>query len=271
MRLTDYNAAIARLPLATSVTVPLALSNGLDSDALLLKPPGFSTGRRYPLLLIVHGGPTSASTAGFDPLAQLKAARGWLVLEPNYRGSDNHGLALQRAVRYDAEAGPGKDIMTAVNAVRAMGIVDDRRIAVSGWSYGGIMTAWMITHYHLWRAAVSGASVNDWATDYSVSDDPASDAALFHGSPWVGANRDEWERASAINYARDVTTPVLLLHDIGDNRDAVTNSYEFFHALRDNGKDVTFLAWPVAGHFPHDPGHVRDVFEHWIGYIARHF
>ncbi len=272
VQVTDYNAAIAALDLARSETVPLQTDAGMSSEALLLEPPGFTPSRTYPLVLEIHGGPTSASTAAFDRLGQLMAARGWLVLRPNYRGSDNHGLAYQGAVRYDPEAGPGRDIAAAVSAVRARGIVDGNRIAVSGWSYGGIMTAWMITHYHDWKAAVSGASVNDWATDYSVADDSASDAALFHGSPWSSPQTfAEYQRASAVTYAKDVTTPLLILSDVGDNRDPTATSYEFYHALKDNGKDVTFTAWPVAGHFPADPVRTLDVYQHWIDYIAAHF
>ncbi|MBC5799951.1 MAG: S9 family peptidase [Candidatus Eremiobacteraeota bacterium] len=272
VKVTNYNDSIASLDLGRSETVPFKSDTGIASEALLLEPPGFTPSRTYPLVLEIHGGPTSASTAAFDRLGQLMAARGWLVLRPNYRGSDNHGLAYQSAVRYDPEAGPGRDIAAALAAVRARGIVDEKRIAVSGWSYGGIMTAWMITHYHDWKAAVSGASVNDWSTDYSVADDSGADAALFHGSPWSSPQTQaEYERASAVNYAKDVTTPVLILSDVGDNRDPIATSYEFYHALKDNGKDVTFTAWPVPGHFPNDPVRTLDVYEHWIDYIAGHF
>jgi dipeptidyl aminopeptidase/acylaminoacyl peptidase len=270
--LTNYNAGIAALALARSETVTFRSDAGTMADAVLLTPPGFSASQTYPLVLLIHGGPTSATTRSFNRLGQLMAARGWLVLEPNYRGSDNRGFAYQSAVRYDPEDGPGRDIDAAVAAVRARGIVDPNRIAVSGWSYGGIMTAWMVTHYHYWKAAVSGASVNDWSTDYSVADDSDSDAALFHSGPWAGpAARAEYDRASAVSYAKDVTSPVLILSDVGDNRDPIATSYEFYHALKDNGKDVTFVAWPVAGHFPADPVRTLDVYQHWIDYIAAHF
>lgn len=272
VKLTNYNEAIASLDLGRSETIHFKSDSGIESEALLLEPPGFSPSRTYPLVLEIHGGPTSASTEAFDRLGQLMAARGWLVLRPNYRGSDNHGLAYQSAVRYDPEGGPGRDIAAALAAVRARGIVDPQRIAVSGWSYGGIMTAWMVTHYHDWKAAVSGASVNDWATDYSVADDSASDAALFHGSPWSSPQAHaEYARASAVFYAKDVTAPVLILGDVGDNRDPTATSYEFYHALKDNGKDVTFTAWPIAGHFPSDPVRTLDVYEHWMNYIGAHF
>ena len=270
-KLTSYNDAIAGLDLATAESFDFATSMGGTGDAVLLKPPGFTAGKTYPLVLIVHGGPTASSSEAFDRLGQLAAARGWLVLEPNYRGSDNLGLAYQRAVLYDPGAGPGKDIMAAVAAVQARGIVDAHRIAVSGWSYGGIMTAWMISKYHIWRAAVSGASVNDWYTDYGIADDSDSDKGLFHGSPYVGTNAGEWRRASAMSYVRDVTTPVLILSDVGDNRDPMATSSMYWRALRDNHKEATLRVWPVDGHFPHDPVRAQDVFDKWIDYIAARF
>ncbi len=269
VKLTDYNAAVAALDLGTTETITFPTSLGPQGDAVLTYPPGYVAGRKYPLVVHIHGGPTSASIRQFDRQAQLLAARGWLVLQPNYRGSDNLGYAYQHGVLYDPEEGPGKDIMAALDAVRARGIVDDKRIAVGGWSYGGIMTAWMISKYHIWRAAVSGASVNDWATDYGTADDPDSDKALFHGSPFVGNNAAEYRRASAITYARDVTTPVLILSDVGDNRDPFATSSMYYRALRDNGKDATFVAWPVEGHFPRDPVRTADVYARWIDYFAQ--
>ncbi|MBV9719637.1 MAG: S9 family peptidase [Candidatus Eremiobacteraeota bacterium] len=270
-QLTNFNAQIASLDLARAERISFPTSTGIRADGVLYFPPGFTAGRKYPLVLLIHGGPTSSSTLAFSFWAQVMAARGWLILQPNYRGSDDLGLAYQRAVLYDPEAGPGKDIMAAVNTVRARGIVDSSRIAVGGWSYGGIMTAWMISKYHIWRAAVSGASVNDWIADYGTADDSLSDADLFHGSPFVGSNAAEWRRASAISYVGDVTTPVLILSDVGDNRDSFATSSMYWRALRDNRKDATLRVWPINGHFPHDPVRTADVFHYWIDYIASHF
>jgi dipeptidyl aminopeptidase/acylaminoacyl peptidase len=270
VKVTDYNASVAALDLAASERVEFPTSLGPQGDAVLTLPPGYVAGRKYPLVVHIHGGPTSASIRQFDRQAQLMAARGWLVLQPNYRGSDNLGLTYQRGVLYDPGEGPGKDIMAAVDAVRARGIVDDHRIVVGGWSYGGIMTAWMISKYHIWRAAFSGASVNDWAADYGTADDPDSDKALFHGSPFVGGNAAEYRRASAISYVRDVTTPVMIVSDVGDNRDPFATSSMYYRALRDNGKDATFVAYPVNGHFPGDPVRALDLYGRWIDWFARH-
>jgi dipeptidyl aminopeptidase/acylaminoacyl peptidase len=270
-RLTNFNTAIASLDLATAQRIRFSTMTGIRGDGVLYFPPGFAPGNRYPLVVYIHGGPTSSSKLGFSFWAQVMAARGWLVLQPNYRGSDDLGLAYQRAVLYDPEEGPGRDIMAAVNAVRARGIVDDSRVAVCGWSYGGIMTAWMISKYHIWKAAVSGASVDDWITDYGTADDSLADEDLFHGSPFVGSNAAEWRRASAISYVAAVTTPVLILSDVGDNRDSFATSSMYWRALRDNRKDATLRVWPVDGHFPQDPVRAVDVYHYWIDFIAQHF
>jgi dipeptidyl aminopeptidase/acylaminoacyl peptidase len=270
-RLTDFNAALAAFSWGAAQRITFPTATGVTADGVLYEPPGFLPSRRYPLIVYIHGGPDDPSMLEFDFWAQVMAARGWLVLRPNYRGSPNLGLRYQRAILYDPEDGPGKDIMAAVRAVEARRIVDRARIAVCGWSYGGIMTAWMIAKYHIWKAAVSGASVNDWITDYGTADDSLADVDLLHGSPFVGSNAAEWRRVSAITYAHDVTTPVLILSDVGDNRDPFATSSMYWRALRDNGKDATLRVWPVAGHFPEDPVRTVDIYHYWIGYIASHF
>jgi dipeptidyl aminopeptidase/acylaminoacyl peptidase len=129
----------------------------------------------------------------------------------------------------------------------------------------------MITHYHIWNAAVSGAAVTDWIADYAIADDLNSDLYLFAGSPFIARNRARWVHEESITYAADVTTPVLLIADRGDARVANVSSYEFFHALRDLGKPVTFIVYPVDGHFPHDPARTADVYSRWVSYIGEHF
>ena len=272
MQLTHLNTAFASaIHWARAQRISYPTSLGITADGVLYTPPGFSPNHKYPLVVYIHGGPTDPSMQIFDFWAQVMAARGWLVLRPNYRGSPNLGLGYQRAVLYDPEDGPGKDIMAALERVRARGIVDDSRIAVSGWSYGGIMTAWMISKYHIWRAAVSGASVNDWITDYGTADDSLADRDLLHGSPFIGDEAAEWRAVSAITYAKDVTTPVLILSDVGDNRDPFATSSMYWRALRDNRKDAAMRVWPIDGHFPSDPVRTADVFHYWIDYIAQHF
>ena len=270
-RLTHYNDAVASLALGTSERVTYPTTVGVDGDAVLLKPPGFTAGRTYPLVVMIHGGPTSTSIETFSTRAQLMAARGWLVLQPNYRGSPNRGERYQHAIYVDTVDGPGKDIRAALDAVKARGIVDASRVAVSGWSYGGVMTTWLIARYHDWRVAVAGAPVTDILADYATADDISADRELFRGSPWLGDNRADYVAQSPITYVKDVTTPVLLMTDRGDQRVSPVSAYAFYHALRDLGKPVELIAYPVDGHYPSDPVRSADVTRRWVDYIAEYF
>jgi dipeptidyl aminopeptidase/acylaminoacyl peptidase len=269
-RLTGYNDTVAALALGAGERITYPTTAGVDGDAVLITPPGFAPGRTYPLVVLIHGGPTIASTETFSTRAQLMAARGWLVLQPNYRGSPNLGERYQHAIYMDTVEGPGRDVRAALDAVKARGIVDASRVAVSGWSYGGVMTTWMITHYHDWRVAVAGAPVTDIIADYATADDINADRELFRGSPWTGNNRADYLAQSPITYVADVTTPVLLMTDRGDQRVSPVSAYEFYHALRDLGKPVQLVAYPVDGHFPSDPVRSADVNRRWVDYIADH-
>lgn len=271
VKVTEFNEAMTAFDWASAQRVTFPTATGVTGDGVLYLPPGFSRDRKYPLVVFIHGGPGDPTMMEFDFWAQVMAARGWLVLRPNYRGSPNLGTRYLSAILYDPEDGPGRDILAAIDTVRAQGIVDGTRIAVCGWSYGGIMTAWLIGKYHFWRVAVSGASVNDWIADYGTADDSMADLDMLHGSPFVGSNAAEWRRVSAISYAADVTTPVLILSDVGDNRDPFATSSMYWRALRDNRKDATLRVWPVDGHFPGDPVRIVDIYHYWIEYIAEHF
>lgn len=269
-RLTNYNSAIATLDLSRVQSIDWDGPNGFHEDGVLTYPPQFSKDKKYPLVLLIHGGPQASSTASFSTPSQIIAAQGYVVFEPNYRGSDNLGNAYQRAIYRDAGDGPGRDVMAGLAAVEKMGFVDTDKIAVSGWSYGGYMTSWMIGHYHIWKAAVSGAAVNDLVAEATVSDGNRVDYYSMGGSPWVGDNWKIYREQSPIAYASQIKTPTLILCDTGDFRVPIVQSYEMYHALKDNGVTTQFFAYPVRGHFPSDPVRVEDVLTRWVGWINQY-
>lgn len=266
-QLTKNNDWISEFELAKAEAVKWQGPNGFHEDGVLDYPPSFSKDKKYPLILLIHGGPQASSALGFDVFGQVMAAQGYLVFQPNYRGSDNLGNAYQRAIYRDAGDGPGRDVMAGLAAVEKMGIVDTDKIGVSGWSYGGYMTSWMIGHYHIWKAAVSGAAVNDLIAEAALSDGNRTDYASMGGSPWVGDNWKIYRDESPITYAAQIKTPTLILCDVGDFRVPITQSYEMYHALKDNGVTTQFFAYPVSGHFPGDPVHREDVLTRWIGWL----
>lgn len=241
------------------------------ADGVVTFPPNFDPSRKWPLVLIIHGGPTGSSNESFDGLAQLMAARGWIVFQPNYRGSDNRGNAFQRGIVSGAGSGPGRDVMAGVAALKARGYVDAARIAVSGWSYGGFMTVWMIGHYPGWRAAVAGAAAMDLTDMYALSDLNVMRRHAITGSPWTEGREPRFRAESPLTNAAKIRTPTLLLSNTGDSRVAVTQTYKLFRALQDNGIETRFVAYPTGGHLPVGPIRQRDVYRRWIDWIADHF
>lgn len=169
-RLTDFNREIAGFDLGKTETVQWDGPNGFRMDGVVTYPPDFAASRKYALVLYIHGGPRSASKETFSSRAQLLAANGWVVFEPNYRGSDNLGNAFQAAIWNDAGDGPGRDVMSGVELLKKRGFVDETRMAVTGWSYGGYMTTWLAGHYPVWKAAIAGAAVTNWLDQYDLGD-----------------------------------------------------------------------------------------------------
>ena len=269
VRVTSYNDATAKLDLGAVKPIDWT-SEGYAEDGVVTLPPSYDPGKKYPLVLVIHGGPNSASITSWNSLDQLIAARGFVVFNPNYRGSDNLGAKYWHGIIADAGAGPGRDVMAGVAAVERAYSIDTSRVAVSGWSYGGYMTSWMIGHYHVWKAAVSGAAVNDLIDEYTLGDNGVGWRYNFGGSPFTHDRAKAYIAQSPIDAAWNVTTPTLILSDTGDQRVPITQSYKMFHALKDRGTTVEFWAYPVAGHFPGDPVRAQDVDRRWMEWLVKY-
>jgi dipeptidyl aminopeptidase/acylaminoacyl peptidase len=269
-RLTRFNEHFAHANLGRAETIKWRL-DGFEQTGVLIYPPDFKEGQKLPLVLDIHGGPEATASEGFDLFDQILAAQGWMIFKPNYRGSDPQGDAYQSAIIKDPGDGPGRDIMAGLAAVKSRVNVDEQRVAVSGWSYGGYLSAWLITHFQGWRAAVIGAPITEALDWYDLSCCNAW-ADVFGGSPWLNNNAANYWRYSPVAYASNVKTPVLLLQNLGDPEAPFSQSYHFYHALRDNGVPVQFIAYPLQGHGPEtDPVNERDKFRRWIGWIDHHF
>jgi dipeptidyl aminopeptidase/acylaminoacyl peptidase len=272
LRLTNYNAAIEQLELGRSERIEWNGPDNFKNDGVLTYPPDFQPGKKYPLVLYIHGGPRSASKQSFSNYAQSFAAQGWLVFEPNYRGSDNLGNEFQAAIWNDAGSGPGRDVISGLDLLKARGIVDESRIAPCGWSYGGYMTTWLIGNYpKLWKAAVAGAAVTDWMDQYNLGDANVRRGEFFGGSPYTDAQRElAMRQQSPMHYATKIEVPTLLMATTGDYRVPITQSYRLYHALRDRGIKTKFIGYPVSGHSPTDPVHQRDVIRRYTDWLREH-
>jgi dipeptidyl aminopeptidase/acylaminoacyl peptidase len=269
-RLTHFNDFADGLQFGKATELNWTGTKGLASDGVLTYPVDYAAGQKYPLVLLIHGGPESATVLDFAPLAQLLAAQGFLVFQPNYRGSTNLGDAYQHAIYQDTGEGPGEDVMAGLDAVEKLGIVDTAHIGVSGWSYGGYMSSWLNGRYHVWKVAVEGAALNDWLMDYTISFYQHGDLYFFGGSPWAENTAKLWREQSPITLVSAANAPTLILGDAGDPNVPIVNSYEMYHALQDQGVPVEFYVYPSDSHFPHDIVRETDVYDRWVKWMVKY-
>jgi dipeptidyl aminopeptidase/acylaminoacyl peptidase len=268
-RLTDENAWVAHYVIPKSEPINWKTADGMTADGVLIYPANWRAGTKAPLVLFIHGGPTAQSLTSFNSFAYVLASHGWFVFEPNYRGSDGLGLNFARTTVPHITSVPGDDIERGLEAVLKLGVVDPSRMAVSGWSEGGLMTSWLITHDTRWKAAVSGAAVNEWI-QYGAMTDAKSFTSQFIGpKPWDDPSLFSiYKSESPLTYADRVKTPTLILSDAGDYRVPTPLAYEFYHAVRATGTPVKFVIWPVLGHFPSDPVRSEDVYRQWEAWLV---
>ncbi|HLI97755.1 MAG TPA: S9 family peptidase [Candidatus Baltobacteraceae bacterium] len=268
-RLTSLNDAIAAMPMGRTITISWR-SGSLRPDGVVIYPVGYTRGKKYPMVLWIHGGPALSGYSAFRRMTQALASRGYVVFEPNYRGSNNLGNAFEHAIYNDAGAGPGRDIMAGIRAVEKLGIVDSSRIGVSGWSYGGQMTSWMEAQYPIFKSAVAWAAVNDLTVDYATADDIVDDRNYMGGSPYRANVMERYRAQSPITYYRRIRTPTLIMGNVYDVRVPIVESYEMYHALLDNGVPVKFYAFPTHEHLPQGPVRMAQAFSLWYDWFDRY-
>lgn len=268
-RITHYGDEIASLDFGGNEMVEWDGPDGFRENGVVTYPPGFSRDKRYPLVVMLHGA-ISAYTRRLDagwPMAELIAARGYVVFAPNFRGSDNLGNAYQSAVFNDAVAGPGRDVMAGLRHMEGLGFIDSSREAVCGWSYGGLMTSWLTTQSHQWRAAISGAAENDFVEQYADAEGGTGKRYFFGGSPYVGDHMKDYIAQSPISHAKDITTPTLIWATTDDPVVPAVQSFAMYHALKDNGVPVRFVLYPSATHGPRDVIQAADISELWLDWL----
>lgn len=270
LRLTDANAWLRdeQVQLGAVETVRWTNSDGDPVEGVLTLPVGYEEGVSYPFIVNPHGGPTGASLAAFNAAAQFFAGNGYAVLQPNFRGSTNYGQAFVSANIDNWGVTDYDDVMTGVDHAIAMGWADPERLICYGWSYGGYLAAWIVTQTDRFRAVSPGAGLTNLYSMYSTNDLQDYLASFFGGTPWTATGN--YREHSPITYAADVTSPVLLMHGGADTRVPPEQSVEFYRALRDLGKDVTFVRFPREGHGIVEPLHQMDRLRRYAAFFGEH-
>jgi dipeptidyl aminopeptidase/acylaminoacyl peptidase len=229
-------------------------ADGTEVDAWLVRPPGFDETRSYPVLLTIHGGPFTQYDTGFFDEVQVYAGAGYCVLYSNPRGGSGYSEEWGRAIRGPGSgAGPGwgtvdyEDLMGVVDtALERFPFLDSERLGVLGGSYGGFMTSWIVSHTNRFKAALSERAVNHLVSAFGSSDVFWVFERQFGGPMWEHV--DEWLRMSPATYAREIETPLLIVHSESDLRCNVEQGEHLFTLLRLLDKDVEMLRFPAESH-----------------------
>ncbi|HEY6489069.1 MAG: S9 family peptidase [Terracidiphilus sp.] len=247
-------------------------SDAFHVQGWLMLPKDFDPARKYPLIVEVHGGPAAAVEGQWGLrggiTAQALSAMGYFVLEPNPRGSFGQGEEFTEANRKDFGYGDLRDILAGVDTVLAKYPVDPNRVGLTGWSYGGFITMLAVTQTQRFKAAVAGAGISDWLSYYGEN---SIDQWMI---PYFGASVYDdpaiYAKSSAINFIKQAHTPTLLVVGDRDGECPAPQSFEFWHALRDEHVPTELVVYPNEGHGFVDPAHRRDVMVRTLEWFARY-
>lgn len=257
VKVTSVNAENASKPLPKTEVIKWKGADGKEIEGLLTYPINYQPGQKVPFILNVHGGPAGvftqtcvAGNQGSYPIAAF-AENGYAVLRPNPRGSSGYGTEFRMANRADWGGKDFMDLMAGVDYVIKMGVADENKMGVMGWSYGGFMSSWIVGHTNRFKVASIGAPVVDLGHQNLTDDIEGFLPSYFKTDPW-----NDWslyDAHSPLRFVQNVKTPVMLQHGEADQRVPFSNSVMFYNALRRRGVPVRLLALPRQPHGPQEP------------------
>ncbi len=275
-KLTDFNSLIKGWSLGEKETFRWISQDGAEIEGVLTKPVNFDPQQKYPLLVVVHGGPTWASLLGklmglerrFYP-SQQWAAKGALILEPNYRGSSGYGEAFRSLNVRNLGVGDYWDVISGVDALIEKGWVDGDRVGSMGWSQGGYISAFITTFSDRFKAVSVGAGISNWVTYYVNTDIHPFTREYLGATPWE--DMEIYQKTSPMTYLKNARTPTLIQHGEQDTRVPLPNAFELYQGLQDLGVEARLIVYPGMPHGTDKPRTQRQImqsnfdwFNRWI-------
>jgi dipeptidyl aminopeptidase/acylaminoacyl peptidase len=267
-QLTHVNdSLIGAIQLAEVRNVHFNSPDGTEIEGWVFFPPGFQEGRRYPTLLRIHGGPNGSYGVGFSNEAQILAAQGYLVLITNPRGSSGYGRDFGFALWQKWGIPDFEDVMAGVDHVIEAGWADPDRLGVGGWSYGGILTNYVITKTDRFKGAISGASMGLLVANFGHDHYQLGNEREW-GNPWE--NRQLWEDLSPWNDIGNVTTPTLFMGGESDWNVPILNSEQLYQALKRRGIDTRLVVYPGQPHGLRIPSYNLHRYKEYITWYDKY-
>lgn len=273
LRLTDFNGPLFMgIALTAPEEVTYTTFDGKRIQAWVQKPPAFDPQKKYPLILNIHGGPHAAYGYTFDHEFQWMAAKGYVVLYPNPRGSSAYGQEFGNVIQYRYPGDDYRDLMAGVDELIRRGYVDEKRLGVTGGSGGGVLTNWVVTQTVRFAAAVSQRSIADWAGFWYSADFTLFEPTWFRGAPWQAPA--DFAARSPITHMAKVTTPLMLIEGEGDDRTPPSEGGEqMFRALKFLKKPTVMVRFPGETHElsrSGKPWHRVERLQHIVGWFDRY-
>jgi dipeptidyl aminopeptidase/acylaminoacyl peptidase len=266
VQVTNTNAdVLSGISLSDVRNVTFASGDGTEIEGFVFTPPGYKKGIQYPTILRIHGGPVSQYDFSFNKDAQLLAANGYVVVISNPRGSSGYGQAFSADLFAEWGVRDFEDVMAAVDYTIAEGYSDPERLGVGGWSYGGILTNYVITKSDRFEGAISGASEVNYVANYG-HDHYQKDWEAELGLPWE--NREGWERISPWNDVDKIVTPTLLMGGKEDWNVPIQNSEQLYQALKRRGIKTQLVVYPDQGHGISRPSFQRDRYQRYLDWYG---
>ncbi len=268
-QLSDSNAWLDDLQLGEVIESQYTSTDGTPIEGFIIKPAGFVEGKKYPVILDIHGGPQMQYDWSFHFEAQLYAAQGWLVVHPNPRGSTGYGQEFCLAIWQDWGGPDFHDVMAGVDDAINRGWGDPDRLGVAGWSYGGILTNHVITQTDRFDAAISGASEVLYVVNYG-HDQYQRWWEDELGLPWEPESRARWERISPFNKVQNITTPTMVVGGEEDWNVPIINSEQLYLALKRLGVDTQLVVYPGEYHGIARPSYKVDLYQRYLAWFTKY-
>jgi dipeptidyl aminopeptidase/acylaminoacyl peptidase len=262
----DGDDTLSAVSLGDVKVVHWTSKEGIKLEGIATFPAGYTPGRKYPFLVLPHGGPEANDTLNFDTFSRLISGMGYIVLQPQYRGSTGYGSDFLSAIYQHFGDRAYRDVDSATDFALAQGWADPNRLAIFGWSAGGFMTSWTVTQTNRYKAAIEGAGITDWLSFIPTSDTWQTD----YDARLQEKDAAALQRFSAVMYAQRVTTPLLILHGEADVRVPTFQGREFYVLLKERGKTVRMVTYPGSPHFPSLAEQRRDVFKEIMDWLNRY-
>ncbi len=261
---TNFSEQYKAYKLASREVIGWKSVDGTPIEGVLIKPADFDVKKKYPLLVVIHGGPTGVDrpTMGPDRYYPVErfAAKGAVILKVNYRGSAGYGEKFRSLNVRNLGLGDYQDVISGVDALIAKGFVDKDRVGAMGWSQGGYISAFITTYSDRFKAVSVGAGISDWTTYYVNTDIHPFTRQYLKATPWD--DPEIYRRTSPISYIKTAKTPTLIQHGELDKRVPIPNAYELRQALEDKGVPVKLIVYKGFGHGIDKPKQQRAVMEH---------